>query len=284
MLGSILIGLDTSTHAAALLELGIRWAKQPGATLVGLGIADQPGIQAIEPAFPVGGTPGVDPVYYRGYEARLADVRGKVEHLLQEFAARCVEAGVRHEGIQAVGSPHHVIEREAQACDLLLLASRVHFRFMSRGDATDDTLKKVLRNAARPVVVVPAHECPAGPVVIAYDGSLQAARGLAAFQATGLAETGQVHLVCVASDGHSEAAGHVRRARQFLKHHQVEAVPHVLEPSAAPAQLILDQVRRLGADLLVMGAYGQPVLREFFVGSVTHTALGECPVPLFLYH
>jgi nucleotide-binding universal stress UspA family protein len=33
-----------------------------------------------------------------------------------------------------------------------------------------------------------------------------------------------------------------------------------------------------------MGAYGQPVLREFFVGSVTRTALGECPIPLFLYH
>lgn len=99
-----------------------------------------------------------------------------------------------------------------------------------------------------------------------------------------MAETGHVHLMCVASDGSSEAAGHVRRARLFLKHHLVEAVPHVLEPSASPARLILDQVRRLGAGLLVMGAYGQPVLREFFVGSVTRTALGECPVPLFLYH
>jgi nucleotide-binding universal stress UspA family protein len=48
--------------------------------------------------------------------------------------------------------------------------------------------------------------------------------------------------------------------------------------------MILEKVRRRGAGLLVMGAYGQPVLREFFVGSVTRTALGECPVPLFLYH
>jgi nucleotide-binding universal stress UspA family protein len=33
-----------------------------------------------------------------------------------------------------------------------------------------------------------------------------------------------------------------------------------------------------------MGAYGQPVLREFIVGSATRKALEECPVPLFLYH
>jgi nucleotide-binding universal stress UspA family protein len=225
----------------------------------------------------------VDPVYYLGYEARLADVRGKVEHLLEQFAARCAAAGAKHQEIQAVGSPHEVLEREAQSCDLLLLARSAHFRFTAQADDRDETLKTVLRNAARPIVVVPATECPAGPVVIAYDGSLQAARALAACQATGLAETGQVHILCVAPNG-TTATGHLQRARQFLRYHQIEAVGHVLEPSAPPARLILEQVRRREAGLLVMGAYGQPVLREFFVGSVTRTALGECPVPLFLYH
>jgi nucleotide-binding universal stress UspA family protein len=283
MLGSILIGLDTPEHTATLVMLGLRWAKTTGATLVGLGIIDQPGIQAIEPAYPVGGTPGVDPVYYMGYEARLADVRSKVEHLLEQFATRCAQSGVKHEEIQAVGSPHEVIAREAQSCDLVLLAHRAHFRFTSRGDQQDGTLEKVLKDAARPVVVVPARKGPPGPVLIAYDGSLQAARALAAFQATGLAEPGPVHLVCVATNG-SGAAGHLERARRFLRHHQIEAVSHVVEPSAPPVQLILEQVRRLEAGLLVMGAYGQPILRAFFLGSVTRTALSECPVPVFLYH
>ena len=63
MLGSILIGLDTPKHCTGLVELGIRWATQPRATLVGLGVVDEPGIRAVEPAFPVGGTPGVDPFF-----------------------------------------------------------------------------------------------------------------------------------------------------------------------------------------------------------------------------
>ena len=48
--------------------------------------------------------------------------------------------------------------------------------------------------------------------------------------------------------------------------------------------MILEQIGRLNAGLLVMGAYGQPVLREFFLGSVTRTLLQETPVPLLLFH
>jgi nucleotide-binding universal stress UspA family protein len=33
-----------------------------------------------------------------------------------------------------------------------------------------------------------------------------------------------------------------------------------------------------------MGAYGQPVLREFLLGSVTRTLLAHSPIPLFLDH
>ena len=48
--------------------------------------------------------------------------------------------------------------------------------------------------------------------------------------------------------------------------------------------MILEHIHRLRAGLLVMGAYGHPVLREFFHGSATITGLLESPVPLFLYH
>jgi nucleotide-binding universal stress UspA family protein len=45
---------------------------------------------------------------------------------------------------------------------------------------------------------------------------------------------------------------------------------------------ILEHTSRLNASLFVMGAYGQPALREFFLGSVTRTLLEEASVPLFL--
>jgi nucleotide-binding universal stress UspA family protein len=148
-------------------------------------------------------------------------------------------------------------------------------------------MKKILNSAARPVVVAPepptAPAFPEGPVVIAYDGSFQASRALAAVETTGLVKSGSVHIICV---NPSKATGtdHLERARRFLIHHRIEAVPHLLETSDPPARVIAEQVRRLGAGMLVIGAYGQAALREFFFGSVTRAALSGCPIPLFLSH
>lgn len=58
----------------------------------------------------------------------------------------------------------------------------------------------------------------------------------------------------------------------------------LVRPLGPPAQVLLGHVQQVQAGLLVMGAYGQPTLREFFFGSVTRTLLAESPVPLFLYH
>ncbi|MGP0066459.1 MAG: universal stress protein [Isosphaeraceae bacterium] len=283
MLGSILIGLDGPEHGTILTELGIRWAKRTGATLVGLGLVDEPGIRAIEPAWAVGGSPGKDPVYYMGYEPRLADVHQQVGQLLEQFAARCEEAGVAHAERKLVGPPYELMTTESQSCDLILLAQGFHFRFTGQDSEGPEIMKKILRESPRPVVLVPETPIPDGPVAVAYDGSLQAARALWAFQATGLAESGRVEIICVGTNN-AEAERHADLARQFLGFHKIEAISLVLESSASPAKVILEQCDRSGAGLLVMGAYGQPNLREFFVGSVTRTILEESSIPVFLFY
>ena len=63
MLRKILVGLDNTKASATASRLGVHWARRCGASLVGLAVVDEPGIRAIEPVWPVGGKPGVDPVY-----------------------------------------------------------------------------------------------------------------------------------------------------------------------------------------------------------------------------
>jgi nucleotide-binding universal stress UspA family protein len=282
MLRSILIGIDTAGSSDAAQRLGVRWSRRSGATLVGLGIIDEPGIRAMEPAWPVGGKPGVDPVYYMGYDARLSTVHEEVGELLARFATRCDEAGLPHAELKAVGSPQEKIDQEAQLCDVILLARRSRFRCIGGDDENDETLKSVLRDSPRPVVVVPTSFDEEGPVVIAYDGSLQAARALAAFEATGMGPASDVHVVSVGATAR-EASERAGRASEYLSRHKIESVAYA-SSSPEPAEAILEHVRRLKAGLLVMGAYGQPVLREFFLGSVTRKLFEGSPVPLFLYH
>ena len=70
----------------------------------------------------------------------------------------------------------------------------------------------------------------------------------------------------------------------FLASHGIDATPSVAVTSRSPAESIIERVESLDAGLLVMGAYGQPVLREFFIGSVTRRLLNESPVPIFCFH
>jgi nucleotide-binding universal stress UspA family protein len=183
-----------------------------------------------------------------------------------------------------------VIAREAGARDLIVLPVRSHFQFTAQEEEPDDgLLKRVLKDTPRPVVVVPETwaltpaRTPNGPVVVAYDGSLQAERALSAFEATGLGGTGPVHVVSVDANP-DEATRRAEHAGQFLALHGVHAQTHAMASAAPPAVVILDEARRLGAGLLVMGAYGQAVLREFFLGSATRNLLAECSIPMFLFH
>jgi nucleotide-binding universal stress UspA family protein len=283
MLRSILVGVDAEAHHESVTELAIRWSARLGARVVGLGIVDEPGIRAVEPAWAVGGKPGRDPILYEGYDARLVDVHREVDWLLGGLSERCAASHVECQQLKRVGSPAGIIEREAQVVDVVLLPQRSHFRFAARGGDPDDTVKQVLKNAPRPLVVVPAKPVGDGPVVVAYDGSRQAARAVAAFEATGLAQSGQVHLVCAAAPG-DDGGERATRARDFLAVHGIDAEVEVLTSNGAPAPVLLERVRSLGASLLVMGAYGRSVLREVVIGSVTRTILDACPVPVMAYH
>jgi nucleotide-binding universal stress UspA family protein len=277
MLKSILVGLDGSPFATAATELGIRWAQQFDALLAGLGIIDLPTISGPQ-AVPLGGMAFKE----QRDESLAGEARRKVETALQAFAQRCAEAGVSCASHIATGLPAEQILLEAQRCDLILLGQQTYFQFETQS-GPDETLPHVVKHSPRPVVAVPEKSRDGSAVVVAYDGSLQAARTLQTFQGTGLSRSHDVFVVCIHPDP-TEAAKCAQRAFEFLRFHDIAAHSRAIGTSDAPAQTILELVESLDAGLLVMGAYGQPTLKEFFFGSVTRTVLEQSPVPVFLYH
>jgi nucleotide-binding universal stress UspA family protein len=276
MLKAILVGLDGSPHSASAIELGIQWAKRHDALLVGLGIVDEPTIRQAE-AVPLGAAQ----FKRERDDALLAEARRHVEQYLQQFALRCATAQVASKPLEDVGLPFERIVLEAQRFDLILLGQQTRFHGETQA-GRDDTLTKVLKNSPRPVVAVPHGPPRAGPVLVAYDGSLQAARTLLAFAATNLHAASEVHVLCADPDG-VEAARRADRAVEYLSFRNISA-RRLVAPTGDAADAVLGMARELGAGLLVAGAYGQSTLREFFFGSVTRRLLRESPVPLFLFH
>jgi nucleotide-binding universal stress UspA family protein len=62
----------------------------------------------------------------------------------------------------------------------------------------------------------------------------------------------------------------------------MDKVPHPIESAEAPATVLLEQVVRLGAGLIVTGAHGEPALPEVFLESGSRTVLKESRLPVFL--
>jgi nucleotide-binding universal stress UspA family protein len=276
MFRSLLVGIDGTASGEAALELGIRWARRLDGLLVGMGTVDEPGVHGPEEAL-VG-----ERFFERINAALVTDMQREVDQALSRSALRCAEAGVAFKPLERVGRPAAEFAQEAQRFDAILLGQQTHFRFAS-GPASDDTLSEVLAASPRPVVAVPDATAEGEAILVAYDGSLQAARALWAFTASGLGRGHAIHILTVHAD--HQAGGRIAdRAVEFLRSHELPAEPHVVTRFADVAETILEWMPTTGAGLLVMGAYGQPRVREFFLGSATKSLLKRSPVPMFLYH
>ena len=277
MLRSILIGLDGSNYSTAAIDLGIRWAQRSGATLIGMGIVDEPGILAPQMVALEGGQ-----YFFEANNELVNDARQRVEGFLDEFAQRCASEGVKCRLLEEVGSPDEQILNDTKPYDLIMLGRQTYFHFETQ-DRPDNTLRTVLRNSSRPVVTVPENPPEGTSVVVAYNGSTEADRALQAFLGLELTDSEPVHVISI-DDNPETAQRWASQASAFLRIHDVQVQSHPLAIEGSVKDTILARVRELNAHLLVMGAYGRSMWREVIFGSLTDSVLQESPVPLFLCH
>lgn len=294
MLKSLLMGLDGSTNSHAVLELGLRWAKRFDALVVGMGIVDEQTL-CTSGASRFGGS------LYWPQAARIQleyHARHRADQVVEEFACRCAEEGVKARTLEDMGAPYLQILAEARSHDLILLGRPSWFD--SRGLSglgldpveAETTLCRILQASPCPVVAVPRTPTGGESIVVAYDGSPQAAHALDAFLASGLGGTQLVHVVNVSPDS-QDAVRHAERAVGALRLQGVQAVPHQVVTAVPPAEVILNKLCYLEAGLLVMGAGKRSgegdvdaaeAAVDFELGSVTRAVLKASPVPIFCYH
>lgn len=145
-------------------------------------------------------------------------------------------------------------------------------------------LEAGLFETVRPVLVVPpASGGFAGRrVVIAWNATREATRSVVAALPL-LVQAEAVTVVSITEGGHSRAKDPARLA-DYLALHGIEARSKQFEVSRHAGNELLVRSAELGADLLVMGAYGHSRLREFVLGGATREVLTNTEVPVLLAH
>jgi nucleotide-binding universal stress UspA family protein len=277
MIKSLLVGLDESPFSAAAVDLGIAWAKRHDCLLTGVAIIYESLFRDSTPPEKLSTS------YKSAYEQLVNEARDRCQALLAKFKQQASAAQVRHRTHEDEGLPVEQITIEAQRYDLILLGQETHFTLDS-GKKPDNTLQKLLRNPPRPVVAVPQQPLPGSGVLVAYDGSVAAARTLHSFVTSGLAADNPVYVLSIDQNDAASAGRVSSRAIDYLQSHGIAAHDIHLQSGEAPSKIIMDEALARGVEMVVMGAYGHTGLAEWLFGSTTKFVLEKAPVPLFLYH
>ena len=262
----ILLATDGSEFSAGAERVAMTMARRHHARLTILGVA----------------------VYDPAYSTSVPEL----EREARAMARRNVEAAVR----QADGLDHTVVIKEAadpykgiveaaeeQRADVIIMGRRGK-RGLARMMVGAATIR-VMGHAPCNVMVVPkdAQACKHG-ILVATDGSRYG--DAAALTAGRLAQVSELPLDVISAvmPNHSrarrqEAVAAVQRVRDGLSASGIQLDGSVVEGSR-PDDVILQQAKQTGADLIVMGTHGRTGLERVLVGSIAERVIGgaECPV------
>ena len=217
-----------------------------------------------------------------------AMVEQMMSAMAQTVEARATKAKAAYQEVCA-GAAVQAVWREntGRETDILASAGRlVDLIVIGKPDAETETplaatLDAALFDTGRPVLVAPAATAVGDRIVIAWNGSAQAARVVAAALPF-LRMAQQVTVVTVGEIGRSASAADLVG---YLGQHGVKAVHEALAPEhATTGATLLSYAGRTQADLLVMGAYGHSRLREMILGGATRDVLATTTVPILMAH
>lgn len=276
MYRTILLCTDGSETAGGATHYAITLASHLGAHLEALHVTD---IRLLEGPLlaDLSGALGAQP--YAALLPKLQEVqREKAATLLGEVARRAAAAGVVCRTWHETGGLVHTILEYERRADLVVLGQRGEHAPWT-GTMLGSSVERVVRASVKPCLVTPARVRECRALLLAYDGSGASRKALtAAINLAGQLEA-QLTILTV-SEPAAAAAPHLHEAVAEAKAREVAA--HAQWASGDPADEILVWADKLGADLIVMGAYGHTRIRELILGSTTARVLHKAAVPVLL--
>ena len=278
MIRSALVPLDGSLASRSAQAFAIELANRYNLFLEGLCVLDVPTITA-GAATPVGGSAHRAP----RDKALIEDARKKVAGFIEAFDAACSEAGVDHDALAVEGTPYKAINRHARRSDVIFLGRQTFFHFETQDDP-GETLKELIADCARPLIVVPEHRTSGTGTVVATDDGAPSAHAVQLFAQLGLFAEEPVHVVAVNKNEHI-ASAIAETSSAYLMRQGYRAVPNPIVSTKPAAEILLAHVESIGAGMIVMGTHATPgIVRRLFVGSTALEIIRDTPIPVFVHH
>jgi nucleotide-binding universal stress UspA family protein len=277
-LKSILVHVDDSPQCEHRLEVATRLARDFGAHLSGIYVVPLPVVPAIM-------STGYFPEGFIAEQEELE--RERAAKAKSAFDAHMARTGIAPEWRQREGALASIVSMNARYADLTIVSqadpsSRPGYEIL-------ELPAEVALTSGRPALVVPflgAGRTVGTHVLVGWNASREATR--AVNDAIPLLQRAKkVTVLAVDPEGGPEGHGEVpsadialHLARHGIKVEAAQTVAGDIDVGDA----MLSRAADLGADLIVVGAYGHSRMREFILGGVTRHLLQHMTVPLLISH
>lgn len=275
--GTILLHLSGSARDSANLRFAVALAREHRAHLTGL--------RTIAPFYPTIGAFGDAAVgviselqeRYRASERALAaKLRAEAEKL-------CAGADVRLEWREEEDFPDDIVPLQARYADVVVLGQPERGKL--EPGATAELPANAVMGSGRPVIVVPyagSFEAPPRQVLIAWNGTREASRAVHDALPI-LKRADKVSVLSINPKDGKHLPG-FDIAAHLARHGCKAEAARTVASDVSVADVILSDAASVGADFIVMGAYGHSRLREWVLGGATRDVLGMMTMPVLLAH
>jgi nucleotide-binding universal stress UspA family protein len=277
MIRDIMVHLDGSPEDEIRLEHGQAIAAAGRAHLIGIFTNLLPDLIV---AMPMDGGAAAMQVLTELEDKARQDGDANAKRLTERLASLQVPSELRRLD-ETFGVLSAKVVEQAHCADLFI-ATRPY------GEADSpvwtDLVEAVLFGSGRALLLVPPGRHRQGPiqtVLVAWNGSREAARALR----EGLPFIEQAaRTVVLVVDPPSDTMPWAEVEGHLARHGVVAEVITAESQDRHVADVILDEARRLSADLVIMGGYGHTRLRELVFGGATRDVLTASESPLLVAH
>ena len=182
--------------------------------------------------------------------------------------------------IEQNGRMADVIKHNGRLADLVVVAKPDRDRNLGT-----NSLKAGLFSPGRPVLMCPGQKAApdvlGARIAIGWNGSLEAARAVAL--TTDLMAAADVVTILTSSGGGEVHGATTEDLVDYYRLRRIE-VNVITFDARNPGAARLNKTAEIGADLLVMGAYGHSHERETLFGGNTQTVVDHATIPVLFVH
>jgi nucleotide-binding universal stress UspA family protein len=281
MIKRILVSISQAPANSPETALALNLARHHGARITGFTAVDADLIRQDTPT-----SVGVFSYQIKLREENLRAANDMADHAIGEFRETCGNEGIEFHAAVASGGRDTTLGNVWRFQDLCLMSTTP----WGPGDTKTGDISSVLHLIAmglRPLIAVPANSSTSmpGKVMIALSGSLDSAKAMKHFIQMGLFGKIAAHVVVSGQPKSGESPeALLAEASAYLEAHGCSTTVAALEESSDRTSLLLDEAKRVGAGLLVIGSSYKKFLTMERFGKHALGLLEESPIPIFISH